>query len=67
MMYLDLDDRRLAYWERWTADQCEGAVVRKAAPDHQLTPRERVLLFRTREQIADRLSITSKLDMNTSK
>jgi hypothetical protein len=26
--YLDLDPRRLAYWERWTLEQCEGQVVR---------------------------------------
>jgi hypothetical protein len=49
MMYLELDDRRLSYWERWTRLQAEGAVVRHASRD---AAREKAALLARREQIA---------------
>jgi hypothetical protein len=47
-MYLELDDRRLSYWERWT----RGAIVRHASRD---AAREKAALLAKREQIAAKM------------
>jgi hypothetical protein len=56
-MYLDLDDRRLAYWSEFTDRQREGQIVRHAERD---TARELAALIRRREEIAERMGARPK-------